>query len=125
MNTLLLADGWSPEATMNFWLITIPTILLAVVTVWANDRLAKVAMTAILLLAGKTKSRRKGRTTNNTVPPVVNVSVEVHGRHEAPDDEERHGFTFNRIDSDWDKGLANMTKGHIPEVWPHGEHTAN
>lgn len=116
----ILAEGLSPEGAENLWLITIPTVLLAIVTIWTNDRLVKITLKALSLLAPPRRRRRKVN-----VAPVVNVEVQVHGRHEAPEGEEHHGFTFNRIEADWDKELANMTKGHTPEVWPHGEHTVN
>lgn len=126
---IVQADGlvMSAEQFWNLILITLPTVALAIATIWANDRLAHMVVTALLSLAPKSKKRKRGtKTTETTVPPVVNVlSVEVHGRHEAPEGEERHGFTFNaanRLEENWDKALEDMTKGNLPKVWPEHPH---
>lgn len=121
MSTVLAAEGMGMNAE-QFWnliLITVPTVILAVVTVWSNDRLTKMVLTAVLALAPKRKRRRKV-----TVAPVVNVEVQVHGKHEAPEGEEHRGFTFNanRSEETWDKALENMTKGIMPAVWPERHH---
>jgi hypothetical protein len=120
----ILASGESLATNQDFWLITLPTIALAIVTVWANDRLARMFLTAVLALAPKKARRRKVN-----VAPTVNVEIQVHGKHEAPDGEEHHGFTFNALNradedvkADWDAALANITHGHTPHVWPEREH---
>ena len=120
MNTGLAEGLRSSEQAWNLILITIPTILLAIVTIWTNDRLVKITLAALSLLS----PRRRRKTTPVTVVPTVRVEVQVHGRHEAPESEEHHGFTFNanHIEETWDKALENMTKGHTPAVWPERSH---
>lgn len=119
MSTVLASEPlMSSEQVWNLILITIPTILLAIVTIWTNDRLVKITLTALSLLSPKRRRHRK------PAPVQVEVNVEVHGKHEAPEGEEHRGFTFNanRPEETWDTALENMTKGIIPEVWPERHH---
>jgi hypothetical protein len=113
--SIVLADGgtflFTPEGWENFALITLPTIALTIVTIWTNDRLVKITLTALSLLNPR---RRK-------VKVQAHVVVETHGRHEAPEDAE-HGSFFGanhaNEEKNWDGALANMTKGHQNPVWP-------
>ena len=104
----ILASGENLATNQDFWLITLPTIALAIVTVWANDRLARMFLTAMLALAPKKVRRRK-------IKVEATINVETHGRHEAPEGEDHHGFTFNALRDDWDGALADLTHGARPD----------
>lgn len=58
---------FSQESLKDLLLITIPTLLLAAVTLWDNDRMYKVAMKALTILSLRKKE------------------PEFHGRHEKPE----------------------------------------
>lgn len=48
---------------MDFWLITVPTIALAVVTIWANDRLYQIAKQALAVLGQKIARKKDTPST--------------------------------------------------------------
>lgn len=48
---------------MDFWLITVPTILLAVATIWANDRLYQITKQALALLGQKISRKKANPST--------------------------------------------------------------
>lgn len=62
INLLIIAEGAAAEAgffthenLMDFLLITIPTLLLAIVTVWSNEHMYQIAKMALLLITPKKK----------------------------------------------------------------------
>lgn len=73
--TQTVAEGFSHENLMDLLLITVPTVLLALTTLWDNDRMFKVATQALALLGLKKKKEEAAEA-------VANHEVEFHGKHE-------------------------------------------
>lgn len=77
MSTSLLVEAavenssfFTHENLMDLLLITLPTVLLAIATLWDNDRMYKITMQALSRLYPKKVRERKG----------------FHGKHEAIED---------------------------------------
>lgn len=96
-DVLIASEGlFTEDALKDALLITIPTIGLTIATVWANDRLAKIALAAIRALVPPV--RKRGR--HKTKPALL---AETTSRH--------IGFEENHVEkrTDWDKELAALS----------------
>jgi hypothetical protein len=98
-DVLIASEGlFSEDALKDALLITIPTVGLTIATIWANDRLARIALAAIRALVPPA-ARKRGRRKSKPAPLVTEHVV-------------HHGFEENHVEKnhDWDKELASLTK---------------